>query len=345
MQGYIEVGGGNKYFTRNIIYPLDKRQKAFEEIRTKTDGVDMYYCTYVFDKEDRSEGTKYYSPLYFDIDGSIDSDESFDKTRIAVLSLIARLNVDLRIKASEIKVYFSGAKGFHIFINPRVLGIKPSATLNVFYKAFAMYMKSHIEHGDLLDIKIYDNKRLIRFPNTVNGKTGLYKIPVTVKELRSVKRDDILSRAKTPQQEYAVSDIFNSEASSRFKDLLKTLCNKQTKRKHNCIPESTQKLPPCARFLFYAHAEKGERNNMVALLSSILAQNGYTGDRALNIIYSWNENNPDPLEDHEIEATCRSTERMAAAGKGYGCSSIREKGLFPPRQVCINCKIYKSQHR
>lgn len=345
MQGYIEVGGGKKYFTRNIIYSLDKRQEAFDEIRKKTNGIDMYYCTYIFDKKDRSEGTKYYSSLYFDIDGGIDSDESFEKTRIAVLSLIARLNVDLRIKASEVKVYFSGAKGFHIFIDPAVIGIKPSAALNVFYKSFAMYMKNHIEHGDLLDTKIYDNKRLIRFPNTINGKTGLYKIPITIKDLRTIKRSDILLRAKKPQQEYAVSKIFNSEASSRLKDLLKTLYQKQTKRKHNCIPENTQKLPPCARFLFQAHAEKGERNNMVALLSSILAQNGYTGDRALNIIYSWNENNPDPLEDHEIEATCRSTERMAASGKGYGCSSIREKGLFPPRQVCVNCKIYKANHR
>ena len=38
-EGYIEVGGKvGDYFTRNMVYPLSKRQEAFEAIKKKSGG-------------------------------------------------------------------------------------------------------------------------------------------------------------------------------------------------------------------------------------------------------------------------------------------------------------------
>lgn len=82
---------------------------------------------------------------------------------------------------------------------------------------------------------------------------------------------------------------------------------------------------------------------MLAILSSILVQNGYTGGAALGILEGWNSLNPEPLDEREILATYQSTEKMAFSGRGYGCTSIRAQGIFPPRELCPHCQIYLRQ--
>lgn len=344
---YIEVGGKcGDYFSRNMVYPITERNKALENILSRSGGTDAYYCTYVFDKKDRSKGTRYYSSLYFDIDGEIDSDDSFEQTRMSALSLVTALNTELRIKPSEIQFYFSGSKGFHLLIDPRVINARPSQKLNMAYKCLAMYLRTKIEHPGFLDTKIYDNKRLIRLPNTINSKTGLYKIAITYQELRTIKRDELFKLAQNKRATASYSTALNNEAATRFIDIIKKIAEtvKPRTAHSNCkIPDKIQKLPVCAKYLFNTHADKGERNNTLAIISSILVQNGYTGDKALEIIYGWNEQNPEPLSDEEVEHTYKSVERMAQNGRGYGCTSIRERNLFPPRQVCISCSVYKHQ--
>ena len=199
-EAYMEVGGQcGKYFRRNMIFLRSQSKDALLHILMKTDGKDAYYCTYLFDKQDRSEGTKFFSPLYFDIDGDITTDEGFENLRMAVLSLVTNLSMDLHLKTNEMKFYFSGSKGFHVFVGARVLAIPACENLNQIYKAFVQHIKQKVEHGELIDTKIYDNKRLIRIPNTINGKTGLYKIPIQYSELRTIKREELLKKASEPQ--------------------------------------------------------------------------------------------------------------------------------------------------
>ena len=347
-EGYIEVGGKcGSYFTRNMVYPLGGRQKAFADLKKKTGGRDMYYCTYVFDNEKREEGTKYFSPLYFDIDGDIQSDEGFERVRLAALSLATILNMELRLKVNEMKFYFSGGKGFHIFIDPRVLGVRPSTKLPALYKSYVAYIGTKIENSALLDTRIYDSRRLIRFPNTVNDKTGLYKIPITYNQLRTLTRMQIIELARTPQQEYVTSSNLNPEASSRFVDKLREIVQSAPQKANTNIriPSSVQKLPLCVKHLLSTAVNKGGRNNTLALIASLLVQNGYVGDVAISILQQWNLNNEEPLTDHELVTTYNSAERMARAGRGYGCSSIRQQGVFAPREVCPKCKIFMNKHR
>lgn len=346
---YIEVGGkcGN-YFARNMIYDIKDRSKAIADIINKTNSADAYYCTYVFDDKTRGDETKYYSAMYFDIDGDIGDDTLFDKTRTAALSLITVLNTELRLRTDEMKIYFSGSKGFHIMIDPVILGIKPCKKLNMAYKCFVSYIKTKIENQEYLDTKIYDSKRLIRIPNTVNAKTGLYKIPITYSELRTITRSSLIELAKKQRAEKISHAALNNEAATRFIDIVKNIAG--SIRHHanhgDCkIPDSIQKLPVCTKYLLSTPADKGERNNTLALISSILVQNGYIGDRAFEIMYAWNERNPEPLSDEEIKLTYNSVEKMARNGRGYGCTSIRERNLFAPRQICINCKIFQNQRR
>lgn len=342
---YLEVGGRcGQYFTRNMVFPFEKREEAFKAIQTKTGGKDEYYCTYLFDKQDRKEGTKYYSPLYFDIDGDIQTDEGFEKLRIATLSLVTVLCMDLRMEAKEFSIFFSGSKGFHVIVSARVLGIQWNEKLNLIYKAFVQHIAKKVEHGEFIDTKIYDNKRLIRIPNSINGKTGFYKIPVKYEELRTVKRHDLLDMARLPRKGYIASTQLNPHAAARFRECLAKLSQvpQKTHAKHP-IPTEKQKLPLCMRYLLNEQVSKGGRNTFLAMLASVLIQNGYAGGAALEILHAWNDNNDEPLSDEEVRITYESMVRMAAEGRGYGCTSIREKNVFPPRQVCTKCRIFLKQ--
>ena len=345
---FVEVGGQcGEYFRRNLIFPQSKSKDALLYILTKTGGSDAYYCTYLFDKKDRSEGTKFLSPLYFDIDGDITTDEGFETLRFSALSLIANLSLDLRLKTNEFKIYFSGSKGFHIFVGARILAIKPYEKLNLVYKAFVQHMQKKTEHGELIDTKIYDNKRLIRIPNSVNAKTGLYKIPLQYATLRTIKRGELLNLAKTKQPDYAVSTEPNMEAAARFRECIQQISSAGHPRNSHAmvIPKEKQSLPVCMRYLLQADVAKGGRNNYLAMLASILLQNGYSAHEALEVMELWNRNNSEPLEEREIQSIMQSALRMIQNGHGYGCTSIRSTGVFPPRELCPKCKIYQCIER
>ena len=207
MSMFIELGGViNGYFTRNKIYSQTQANEAINKLRQLGNNKDIYYCTYMFDNQTRDNTTKYISPLYFDIDGKITSEGEFKEVKTALLSLIAFLTMDLRIKSHEIKVYFSGGKGFHVFVNPGVLNIMPSSYLHMAYKIIAMHISKKIEYGNLLDTKIYDCKRLIRVPNSINNKTGYYKIPIPLQDILNLSLSELLKKAQSPQLEYISSN-------------------------------------------------------------------------------------------------------------------------------------------
>ena len=347
---FMEVGGKvGDYFTRNKIFPTDQRQQGFQKIIEMCKNTDVYYCTYIFDKADRSEGTRYFSPLYFDIDGDITTDEGFEALRMAVLSLAAALGMEIRVKASEMKFYFSGSKGFHVLVPPSVLGIVPHPKLNALYKSFVIYMKQKVMNGELIDTKIYDNKRLIRFPNSINSKGGKYKIAVSYEDMRNLTREQLLEKASSPQPEIQTSMQLNQEAAARFRELLQNLIER-SKAVHKDVrqyelPAEAQKLPICMKSILNTAVSKGGRNNTLAMIASILVQNGYHGEQALQILHAWNSHNDEPLPDREVDVTYASAEKTAKAGKRYGCTSIREKGFFAPREVCPKCKIFQKQQR
>lgn len=344
---YIELGGVVKgHFRRNIIFDYAASAQETKNFRALCNNRDAYYCTYVFDKKDRKE-SKLSSPLYFDIDGDMKTSEGFENTRIALMSLITFLVDTMGIKNSSIKIYFSGSKGFHVFVPQTVLCIPPHSQLNNIYKIFVVNIKKYIEHSEFIDTRIYDSKRLIRFPNSINAKTGLYKIPLTIEQARNIRREDLIELAKKPQKEYQVNKEKNLIATKKFQEIVKTACNRiKKKNKHIdvVIPMEEQKLPVCMKHLLGSGVDQGGRNNLAAVIASALIQNGYE-KRVLPILLSWNELNNPPLPEKEIEATVRSADNMSRQGKRYGCTSIREFGIFNPSAVCEHCRIYQKMQQ
>jgi len=100
------------------------------------------------------------------------------------------------LNLKTVRIYFSGAKGFHIEISAALFGFEPSSELHRVFKAIA----EKITPDDvIIDTSIYDKMRLWRLPNTINSKSGLYKIPLLPKEVLDLSIDEIKELAREPR--------------------------------------------------------------------------------------------------------------------------------------------------
>ena len=132
-----------------------------------------------------------YCAEFFPID--IDNDDlelALEHTRKILLMLENTLDLNL----NNLDCYFSGHKGFHINIPAECFGgFEPSAKLNDIF--IRMYERLELES----DKKVYKRNGLLRLPNTLNTKSGKFKIPLRANEIESLEIEDILFAANEPR--------------------------------------------------------------------------------------------------------------------------------------------------
>ena len=326
---YTELGGAkNHIFRRNFFFPCDETLpehiRAFQEEYRYTD---CYQCLYRY--SDRTEQALLYAPFYLDLDADITTEKKYSKIRPYVMRAWLFFTQILKLKPEEINLYFSGNKGFHLVIDPRILGIVPNQSLNVMYKALALHLYSSYQIP-LIDLRIYDKRRLFRMPNTVNSKTGLYKVPLTLNQFRKFSFSDLMKYASQPKEETSCAMHINKEAAILFRERTKHYTQQKKTEKANVtfeIPETKQELLPCVKKILEDGAVRGARNNTLIILTSCLLQSGYSLEETREMVINWNQINEPPLDTHELDATMHSAWTMLQNGRRYGCSSIKELGL------------------
>lgn len=339
---YIEMGGNyiinNKQcFGRKIYIPLNKKR----EIRNKFKNTDVYATIFQYDKEDQNL-SNLYGPMYLDLDMELNNNEDYQKLVTELKRIVTYLNLQYDIPSNYIKFYFTGKKGFHLIIPAKIFNVIPDNKLNLYYKEIARELNK-ITILPVIDLQIYDKKRLFRLPNSINGKTGLYKVPISY--------EDIITFDYEKLKEYASCEKFvkfdNVQPITKaikkldnIKTLLQSL--EDTIKRNRIIPKNIDitkiNFPDCIKTIFDEGGSKGNRNNTTVILSSALFQRGVEYETGLKIISKWNfeKNNP-CLSEEEITKTVSSAYQQVQAGKRYGCSSIKDMGLCIGKQ----CKIYK----
>lgn len=98
------------------------------------------------------------------------------------------------------QIYFSGAKGFHLMLDTRVFGkILPSKNLPLVFDSLRRHLALEIPEPfrDTVDLAIKDRMRPLRLPNTIHEKSKLYKISVSLDELRRLSPAEIREVAQT----------------------------------------------------------------------------------------------------------------------------------------------------
>lgn len=338
MEWYIECGG--KY---NINNQMIFGRKVFinpsdiDEIAKKRfNNVDAYSTAYLYNEEDQNR-SDLIGPLYIDLDGDIHDEHSYEKVKHDTLSSISYIKTHLKVPKEFIRLYFSGSKGFHIIIPYNVFGIQPCNNLNDKYKAVALEIQKHTLNK-CVDTRIYDKKRLIRLPHTINSKTGLYKVPLTEEILRASTYSSMKLYASTDKNITVTEAKLVDDSRLAFNELTKPSHTIKKKASNNSFINPNHEIPLCIKYIYANGAQEGERNNTLIILASAILQKGMELEECIDVMNEWNEQKNEPsLASTEVEATVRSAYRNLVDGRRYGCASIQEIGMCVGEQ----CKLYR----
>ena len=343
---YIEMGGNhinnNKHiFQRNIFTSINNKS----EIRKKFNNIDVYSTIFQYDNEDQNN-SRLYGPMYLDLDMNICSDSQYEILKQEVQRITAYLNIHYDIPIEYLRFFFSGNKGFHILIPVNVLDIKPDKRLNEYYKAFAKEISTNTLY-DVIDTRIYDKKRLFRLPNSINSKSGLYKVPITYENFLKFKYSEIKKYASKPQKISNTETKKVSTAINKYNAIIdKLIANEESNRKRirtlaKNVDLSKISFPKCISKIFEEGVEHGMRKETAVILASALFQKGIDFDTVSSFMHKWNINkvNP-PINEHELNSTIKSAYSFTQSGRRYGCSSIINLDLCPDNK---NCSLRKNK--
>lgn len=332
---YIEIGGKvNGVFRRNIIVEKDKKQEAINRYNFE----DTYSTVYEYDNEEQDKAN-YIAPLYIDLDAD-HLEKDYEKLRRDVLLLIRKLKTMFSLNDNNIQVFFSGSKGFHIIIPYEVFGFEYSKDINNKYKLLATELKSYTITKSV-DTRIYDNKRLFREPNSINSKTGYYKVQIDLSNLRTMSYDDLIEYASTAKPLLLIDNKYNDKARQAFDEFIDKAKEIQKRSINHNVARTmlaNKELLPCVKYILANGAVKGGRNNTAMALASALYQRDMNEERVLGIMKEWNDTKlTEPLSDREIENTTGSAYRNVKDGKRYGCGAFIDLG------ICVKgCPVRKN---
>ena len=331
----IEMGGQkNGYFTRNNFVDISQMNNHLKEY----DG-DIYSTVYRYDSKDQNTAN-FIAPLYLDLDID-DIEHNFHKIKQDLALVLRRLKSIFHLSDKDIELYFSGSKGFHILVHYNIFGFEPSRDLHKQLKKIAIELKTYTVNKTI-DTKIYDNKRLFRIPNTINHKTGLYKVSISYEKIKNMNSfDELKAYASSPKLQKPCIYKFNQKAREAFDELIEKIdTEERAKINTKLAKEFIQKreLLPCVQYILKNGCAKGQRNNTTVALANSLFQIGKDFDEVLEIITYWNaEKNEDPLDQAEIRTTVMSAYNNAQQNRFYGCTVFRDL------DVCVKgCPIHKN---
>lgn len=131
------------------------------------------------------------SKLVFDFDFP----NNLDKARQEALSLVIKLKDEYKLDNDSIQVFFSGKKGFTILIETN-LRFTPNQLKELCYNQLGIKCTT-------LDKSLYNASRILRIPYTKHPETGLYKLPISIDQLRTLSIDDIKTMGKSQDCGYS----------------------------------------------------------------------------------------------------------------------------------------------
>lgn len=267
--------------------------------------VDWYKSSFLFGEdakdywEANGESIKGYTgevftrTLYWDLDAEGD----FGKAKKAALALCSHLD---KLGLSDgIEMYFSGNKGFHVFLQTDQK-FTPTETSAMCYN---MAMEAGVPQ-DVFDTSVYNITRIFRIVNTRHQKSKLYKIPVDIDELSKYSEADVRKMAAEPR--FEEFDSVPVSAKDLLKKYAKKISNAKKVQKNNVTQLHPDKggqvsndvdfsmCPPGHRRCVYAleqgHYGPSERHTALIRLAAYYRGQGFSRKHAGDLIYKSLEN-------------------------------------------------------
>lgn len=239
--------------------------------------------------------------LYFDIDNDKDGltlTENLRQSQKQTQKLVKILYRKYDLHPDYLMIYFSGGKGFHIGVREEVFGgFEPSPNLPYQIKRLANYIA---EDYVTLDTSIYKPNALFRMPDSKHGKTGMFKVPISIEELGG-SIEEIMGIAEYPRPEFSGTMNLN--------DLVKNkkLLDLWERARHTSPEDNPDRRRLKDGGFFQPTTE--ERNNTYFKQAAMLMDKSIDPDDVLDIIKAINKASGDPLPDTEVYTLVNSAKR------------------------------------
>lgn len=287
---------------KNVIPVKDMNSKKWigEETYRSLWNYDEDYLKYTKEFEGISgySGKHNSDILFFDFDiDNNETGETLEDVRQEVINLVEMLIHSYEVPADLIRICFSGNKGFHIIIPFQVVQLDAEMTedFSAKYKAFVEVLTADFQYADT---GIYNINRVIRVVNTVHGKSKLYKIPITLSELKN-KNFNIKETAKNQRnadwKQLELSEIVpNAELNDLWRDTKVTpKDNKFDGTKTNTFIDA------------FANKDPEGRHQALARIAGSLIDKNVDFNNCLAIVTSWNEGLIEPMTPERLDKDLR----------------------------------------
>ena len=233
----------------------------------------------------------------------VDIDEPDSSKVTAVVEVLK----EFEIHPKNLTFYFSG-RGFHIELPSDLFGIEPTPVKEFYARIKQLMTTLEID----CDMSMYNTHQLYRLPNTINSKSGLYKIPIRYSEIN----DNLQVLAKEPRyEEFADFDVDTNEYMNTLwiETYSDTITQEQSQENlyktsfsiDTSNYEKTETIHP------YSGVNSGSRNKTASTYTRKLMMEGCSTDVAMGILYEWNKTNYPPLEINELQRTFESNLKYA----------------------------------
>ncbi len=232
--------------------------------------------------------------------------KNMEITRQDAIKLTTFFISHFSMSEDEVRVFFSGGKGFHVLVEPIVLGIQPDKSLNKVFKYVALYLESSLGLLCLDSASIYGHSRMLRLPNSIHQKSGKFKVEITHAELHGDLNyiiDKLATRPRDPL--YYTADVelsINTAAyewfmkkAQEWQEAEKAKSEKQSYVKDKILSEM-EGIPTCIQFILNRGILKsGDRNKATMALASYYKDIGTPEGEAIRLLADWVKNIPSQL--------------------------------------------------
>lgn len=258
--------------------------------------------------------------LYIDIDN-----DELEQARRATVSTIQNMEAE-GIDLDTCRFMFSGSKGFHIYIPSFYFQAYPSVDLPKRFRRMAEYLSPGC------DSAIYNTTRIFRLENTINTKSGLYKVELHPSEIINGTADSIREIAKNPREQLEIDEYV--EPIETLKDMYNAEFT--VKRPTMAGETTTTAYKPCLAAMM-GQSACDERNNTAVRITTHFKETGLTMQMAWSSINDWNNALNGPLDDKELETVFQSTWHGSYS---FGCNDPLKRA-----NCSATCVFYKDEYK
>jgi replicative DNA helicase len=313
---------GDLKFRNNVILASDVRGKLERSERNEC------YTTIARFTEDylkhRNEtgtvegyvGSCYVDTLWFDVD-----DENLDNSLIGAFNLLMTLENAFGVDRADIRVFFSGKKGFHVGIPTTTFSAVPSPQLPRALKHMAQRIAG--QAGVTIDHSIYRTNSLLRLPNTVNAKSGLFKIPLPLDGFEALTIDDILDMAVKPKPPIMRqgAGAHNEQLSRLYQKGLEEAQAGENRRVEIPVLNNRESEMPrfdkVCMFRMLKGVPSGHRNEVCLRLADHFRKKGFPLSVTTAALLQWNRLNEAALDEVDIQDVVN---RVYDSDYDFGCN-------------------------